>query len=59
MHWLLLLALLSSTGDLKNVGGSNDALSRAAETSLRRQIGASSLVACGRGSQKRTATGRF
>lgn len=39
MHWLLLLALLSSTGDLKNVGGSNDALSRAAETSLRRQLG--------------------
>jgi hypothetical protein len=39
MHWLLLLALLSSTGDLKNVGNSNDALSRAAEASLRRQIG--------------------
>ncbi len=39
MHWLLLLALLSSTGDLKNVGGTNDALNRAAETSLRRQLG--------------------
>lgn len=39
MHWLLLLALLSSTGDLKNVGGSNDALNRAAESSLRRQLG--------------------
>lgn len=39
MHWLIILALLSSTTDLKNISGSNDALGRAAETALRRQIG--------------------
>lgn len=38
MHWLLLVALLSSTTDMKN-GGSSSALSRLAEKSLRRQLG--------------------
>ncbi len=38
MHWLLLLALLSSTTDLKG-GGSTSSLNRLAETSLRRQLG--------------------
>ena len=37
MHWLLLLALLSSTTGLKNTSG--DALNRLAEDTLRRQIG--------------------
>lgn len=39
MHWLLVLALLASTADLKNVTSSGDALNRAAETALRKQIG--------------------
>lgn len=38
MHWLLLLALLSSTTGMKN-GGSTASLNRLAETSLRRQLG--------------------
>jgi hypothetical protein len=38
MHWLLLLALLSSTTDLRN-GGSPNSLNQLAETSLRRQLG--------------------
>ncbi len=39
MHWLLILALLASTTDLKNVTGSGDSLNRAAEAALRKQIG--------------------
>jgi hypothetical protein len=38
MHWLLLLALLSSTTSLKN-GGSTSSLNRLAENSLRQQLG--------------------
>ena len=39
MHWLLILALLASTSDLKNVTSSGDSLNRAAEAALRKQIG--------------------
>ena len=38
MHWLFLLALLSSATDLKG-GGSTSSLNRVAENSLRRQLG--------------------
>lgn len=43
MHWLLLLALLSSTTDMKS-GGSSSSLSRLAEQSLRRQLGSVNRV---------------
>ena len=43
MHWLLLVALLSSTTDMKN-GGSSSTLSRLAEKSLRRQLGSVNRV---------------
>ena len=43
MHWLLLVALLSSTTDMKS-GGSSSTLSRLAEKSLRRQLGSVNRV---------------
>jgi hypothetical protein len=43
MHWLLLLAILSSTTSLKN-GGSTTSLNRLAENSLRQQLGGGSAV---------------
>jgi len=43
MHWLLLLAILSSTISLKN-GGSTTSLNRLAENSLRQQLGGGSAV---------------
>ncbi|HVF84656.1 MAG TPA: hypothetical protein VM821_01640, partial [Abditibacteriaceae bacterium] len=43
MHWLLLLAVLSSTTSLKN-GGNTTSLNRLAENSLRQQLGGSNAV---------------
>jgi hypothetical protein len=43
MHWLLLLAVLSSTTSLKN-GGSTSSLNRLAENALRKQLGGTDAV---------------
>ncbi len=43
MHWLLLLAVLSSSTSLKN-GGSSSSMNRLAEQALRRQLGGNNAV---------------
>ena len=43
MHWLLILAILSSSTDLKN-GGDANAMNRMAENALRRKLGGSGAV---------------